>query len=258
MLDLMEPAHTPALEPCGRGTGFGFTLRHWCLWQSKETPADGCWPGGEVLPCNSGSAEVGFLPMMQRRRLSPLARAASAVAWRCRQEGGDMPSVFFSSHGESQYYFEMLEGLAAGEEVSPSRFSLCVHNAIAGLSSFHSASFLPYVSLAGGTEGMFAAFLEAAGCLLETPKVLLVCYGQPLPEAYRAYLATPETTWALGMVLERDDSPGLKLRFARRPATGSILLEGDGQSLIRAILEGRRSAQCRLEQSIWRWSLDNA
>jgi hypothetical protein len=111
-----------------------------------------------------------------------------------------MPAVFFSSHGESQYYFEMLHGIAAHEDVSPSRFSLCVHNAIAGLSSVHSASFEPYVSLSGGEEGVFAAFLEAGGLLLETPQVLVVWYEQPLPDAYRAYLTTSETTWALAMV----------------------------------------------------------
>jgi len=253
----MQPQQTPAAEPGGQETRLCFTLQHWCLWQSEETPVDACWPGGEVLPCNGGRAEVGFLPMLQRRRLSPLARAASAVAWRCRQVGGDMASVFFSSHGESHYYFEMLEGIAAGGEVSPSRFSLCVHNAIAGLSSFHSESFLPYVALAGGTEGLFAAFLEAAGCLLETPKVLLVCYGQPLPEAYRPYLATPDNTWALGLVLAVAEEPGLKLRLARRAGVGPASAEDGSQGLAQTILDGRRSAQCRLERSVWRWALDD-
>ena len=257
--DRVEPPRALGVESRVQETHLGFTLQHWCLWQSEETPSRGCWPSGAVLPCNGGSADVGVLPMMQRRRLSPLARAASAVAWRCRQHGGDMPSVFFSSHGESQYYFEMLEGLAAGEEVSPSRFSLCVHNAIAGLSSFHSESFLPYVSLVGGTEGIFAAFLEAAGCLLETPKVLVVCYGQPLPEAYRPYLATSGMTWALGLVLAGSGDSGLKLRLTRRAGNGAAAVVEDGaQSLIQAILDGRRGSHCQLDRSVWRWRLDDA
>ncbi len=262
----MEPPRTPASETGSQETRLCFTLGHWCLWQSaapntvetRNPLPEACWPDGEVLPCNGGSADVGFLPMMQRRRLSPLARAASAVAWRCQRECGDMPSVFFSSHGESQYYFEMLHGMAGREDVSPSRFSLCVHNAIAGLSSLHSASFLPYVSLAGGTEGMFAAFLEAAGCLLDAPKVLVVWYGQALPEAYQSYIATPETTWALAMVLARAGGPGRQLRLARRPGNGPAADEDGAQSLVQAILEGRRSSLCRLDRSIWRWSLDDA
>ena len=236
-----------------------FTLGRWCLWQSAAAPGPGgFWPDGEVLPCNEGCADVGFLPMMQRRRLSPLARAASAVAWHCWRKCGDMPAVFFSSHGESQYYFEMLHGIAEREETSPSRFSLCVHNAIAGLSSLHRASFLPYVSLAGGTEGIFAAFLEAAGQLLDTPKVLVVCYGQALPEAYRAYLATADSTWALAMVLARAGGPGQQLRLVRRPGNSQAVAADDGQSLVQAILDGRRSSACPLGRSLWLWSLDDA
>ena len=248
---------TPATESGIKETHLGFTLQHWCLWQSKESPQVDHWTGGEVLPYNGGKADVGFLPMMQSRRLSPLARAACAVANHCRQNNGDMPSVFFSSHGESQYYFEMLDGIAAREDVSPSRFSLCVHNAIAGLSSLHSASFQPYVSLSGGTEGMFTAFLEVAGMLLEVPKILVVWYEQPLPEAYRAYLATSEPTWAIAMVLSRAGNPGHQLRLARRPGKGLDTDEDASRSLVQAILENRRSSLCHLDRSIWQWDLDD-
>lgn len=254
----MEPPRLTDAKPGGRETQLSLTLKHWCLWQSEESAILGGWPGGEILPCNAGQADVGFLPMMQRRRLSPMGRAACAVAWRCRSVGGDMPSVFCSIHGESQYYFEMLEGMAVGEEVSPSRFSLCVHNAIAGLSSFHSESFSPYVALAGGTEGIYAAFLEAAGLLLDYPKVLVVCYGQPLPAAYQAYLASPKTTWALGVVLARQDEPGLKLRLSRTSASGPALQEEAEPSLVRAIQEGRRDSFGQPGRSNWQWSLDDA
>ena len=207
-----RPARYPKI-PTSRKSACASHFSTGVCGSPRRLPFGEFWPGGEVLPCNGGRADVAFLPMMQSRRLSPLARAVSAVAWHSRQQCGDMPSVFFSSHGESQYYFEMLQVLAGGEDVSPSRFSLCVHNAIAGLASFHSASYLPYVSLAGGTEGMFAAFLEAGGILLETSKVLVVWYEQALPDAYRAYLATSETTFALAMVLTRaggsDTSYGL-------------------------------------------------
>jgi hypothetical protein len=258
MTDAIKPAHRPLFTESGIAeTHLNFTLQHWCLWQSEEPYPGVRWPGGEVLPCNGGNADVSFLPMMQSRRLSPLARAASAVAWHCRQKFGDMPSVFFSNHGESQYYFEMLDELAAGEDVSPSRFSLCVHNAIAGLSSFHSTSFLPYVSLAGGTEGMFAAFLEAGGMLMETPKVLVVWYDQPLPDAYRAKVATSKSTWALAMVLSGADEPGFQLQLTRKPNNNQPVSEDNALSLIQAILENRRHSICRLERSIWQWSLND-
>lgn len=168
-----------------------------------------------------------------------------------------MPTVFFSSHGESQYYFEMLEGMAEGEPVSPTRFSLCVHNAIAGLSSIYAESFLPYVCLAGGSEGMFAAFLEAAGMLLEAPRVLVVCYEQPLPAVYQPYLTTPNTTWALAMMLTKPGGPGRQLRLVREPIRDPECEDKVEASLMQAILDGRRSSSCRLDRSLWRWSLDD-
>jgi hypothetical protein len=245
-------------EAIGLENSLVFTLKHWCFWQSEQLPETNGWPDGEILPYNQGNADVGFLPAMQRRRLSPLARAACAVAWRCRSENGDMPSVFFSHHGESQYYFEMLEGLADGEHVSPSRFSQCVHNAIAGLSSFHSSSYLPYVALAGGTEGLFSVFPEAGGMLLDVPQVLVVCYEQPLPEVYQAYLPGSQTTWALAMTLTRAGEAGRQLRLAREPANGPALPENGLPKLVQAFISGQRSGSCRQNKAIWHWRLDDA
>jgi hypothetical protein len=168
-----------------------------------------------------------------------------------------MPSVFFSSHGESQYYFEMLEDLAEGEHVSPSRFSQCVHNAIAGLSSFHSSSYLPYVALAGGTEGLFSAFLEAGGMLLDVPEVLVVWYEQPLPDAYQSYLPGSETTWALAMTLARAGEAGQQLRLARAQTSGQILPENGLPKLVQAVIDGQRRGSCRQDRAIWHWRLDN-
>lgn len=233
-----------------------FTLRHWCLWQSGAAPAaEVIWPGGQILPSHDGSADVSFLPMMQRRRLSPLARAACAVAWHCRLTHGDMPVVFFSCHGESQYYLEILSGLATEGCVSPSRFSLCVHNAIGGLHSLHSESTQAYVSLAGGSEGFFSPFLEAAGLLLEVPSVLLVWYEQPLPAIHQAYLTSYGQTWALAMVLSKavQSRPQLQLL---RDATGVNEDIGNGETdLLQAILNNRRTGSCRLALSNWHWSL---
>lgn len=251
-------AFPTALQSLGEETRLNFTLQHWCLWQSAETAANGCWPGGEVLAFNGGGADVSFMPAIQSRRLSPLAMAACAVAWRCRLAEGDMPSVFYSSHGESRYYFEMLDGMAAGEKMSPSRFSLCVHNAIAGLFNVQSESFLPYVCLAGGSDGLFGAFLEAAGMLMEVSKVLVIWYEQPLPEAYQPYLAGPDTTWALGMVLARAGDAGGQLRLTRSSAGGQASKDSSEANLVESILSGQRTGHSRLERSVWQWSLHDA
>lgn len=228
------------------------------MWQSASAEPVEPWPGGRLLPNSKGAAEVGFLPLMQRRRLSPLAKAACAVAWDCWREAGEMPVVLHSNHGESGYYFEILEDLAAGESVSPSRFSLSVHNAIGGLFSLQTGSQKPYLSLAGGNEDLFAAFIEAAGLLLQVPKVLVVCYEQSLPAAYQPYHPTPATTWALALVLARWEDFGPRLRLRREPSAEAPAAEPSRLSLPQAVAAGRRSGYSQLRRSVWHWCLDVA
>jgi len=84
----------------------------------------------------------------------------------------------------------------------------------------------------------------------------VVCYEQALPEVYQAYLPTFQTTWALAMVLTRRGELGNQLRLVRNPIGELAVAESGEPSLIRAILSVQRSGDCRLERSIWRWSLD--
>lgn len=232
-----------------------FSLEFGCLWRSSPIPGKPSWLGGEILPTIEGKADVGFLTIMQKRRLSPLARAAIAVAWRCRTQCGDLPVVAFSSHGESQLYFEILTGQATGEEASPTQFSLSVHNAIVGMLSNLAESSQPYLCLAGGSEGVFGAFLETAAQLVETPKVLLLAYGQPLPEIYSNYVPNDEHSWALGFVLAGKEKPGLGLRLTRT-VTGSANNPSDGGlPLLEALATGCYEGVQAFERSCWHWNL---
>ncbi len=233
-----------------------FTLEKWHVWQDGGYPLSPGWPQGGALPANGGSADVAFLPMMQRRRLSPLAKAAIAVAWACHPAGGGLPSVFYSSHGESHGYFDMLNELAEAQDMSPSRFSLSVHNAIAGLYALYSGSRSPYVALAGGGEGVFAAFLEAAGLIAEgAGRVLVVGYEQPLPEVYRNYAASPDATTALGLRLGAAGGRGPRLSLRRTPDVQAMPSSCSLTALAQTMLSGKRSAEFPQGRCIWHCSL---
>lgn len=229
------------LDPGGRGDiNLRFTLERWCLWQPGASAEPG-WPEGVVIPTDSPGGALDFLPVMQRRRLSPLARAAIAVAWNCRGPFRGLPAIFHSRHGESGHYFDMLGDLAQGQELSPSRFSLSVHNAVAGLYSLCSDTRAPCVALAGSGDDLGAAFLEAAGMLAEQDggRLLLVFYEQPLPDAYHGQAEAPDCTVALGMRLGAATLPGMKLLLTRA-AVGAGEEGGSLQALCGAILRGER------------------
>jgi len=232
---------------------FKFALLHWCGWQANPATSDDCWPEGGLLTGEHPDLE--FLPIMQRRRLSPLARAACASAWRCRQACGDMPSIFFSRHGESRYYFEMLTDLARGEALSPSRFSLSVHNAIGGLYGLQCASRQPYLALAGGGDDVFAGLVEAAGLLLEVPRVLLVAYDQALPEVYLTHIHGPEQTWALAMVLANPGASGSALELCRTPDRSRPPSPDAGYALLQAACSGQLNGSVATRRALWQWRL---
>ncbi len=244
------------------GHGLCFTLEKWTLWQSEACLAEACWPCGEVLPHNAGKADVSFLPMMQRRRLSPLAKAAIAAAWPCGESFVNQPAVFCSIHGESQNYFELLTDLATAQEISPTRFSLSVHNAIAGLYSQFRGTSSPYIALAGGTESLFAAFLEAAGLILEGPsqRVLVVWYEQALPAVYRNHARGPDRTIALAMRLSAESPNGTRLRLRRMPSNKASAMAPACwlQEFCQAILKGERHSVTSEGQFLWHWRLEDA
>ena len=101
-----------------------FIVRKWSVWPPLE--------GSELNQAELLSS----VPKMLKRRLSPLARIVFSVVSQCVETNNQqIPIVFSSTHGELARSFNMMEKIEAGEEISPTSFSLSVHNAIAGLIS---------------------------------------------------------------------------------------------------------------------------
>lgn len=168
------------------------------------------------------------IPKNLQRRLSPLARVVMQAIVGCLGLNSTMPAVFSSSHGEVNRALSMLQGLQAGEALSPTAFSLSVHNAIAGLYSMAYHNQHEISVLAPCTEGIAAAFIEGLGLLQEGhSEVLLVWYDEALDAFYptqpyrlsapgllalavRISLTGPGTQFSLKLINERADSPVLE------------------------------------------------
>lgn len=75
--------------------------------------------------------EISHIPPLDRRRLSRAAKCAFDLTRRFNAL--DMPVVFSSHEGEINRCFELQNTLAKGEPLSPTSFSLSVHNAVSSL-----------------------------------------------------------------------------------------------------------------------------
>lgn len=156
-----------------------FILQKWAVWPPLHANAE--------QEQASQKALLAKVPSLLKRRLTPLAKTVFCAANQCLSNGLFLPMVFSSTHGELGKSFGMMEMLAAGEEISPTAFSLSVHNAIAGLFSMASGNQQQCTVVAPGEEGLAAGFIEALGLLQEgAEQVLLVFYDEPLVAFYPA------------------------------------------------------------------------
>lgn len=225
-----------------------FILREWSVWP----PIDGNDEQDALAQANLFSS----VPTMLKRRLTPLAKIVFSAANLCIGKNTQLPIVFSSTHGELAKSFKMMEMIEAGEEISPTAFSLSVHNAIAGLFSIVYKNKLQSTVVAPGEEGMAAAFIEATGLLLEgEDEVLMVLYDEPLVEFYPSapYQLTSKRSCAVGLRIAKTGS-GLPLQFSCLPATGD-----DGEQplqiplLIRFLTQTQEKLTLRTLRHSWCW-----
>ncbi|MGZ8201274.1 MAG: beta-ketoacyl synthase chain length factor [Methylosarcina sp.] len=224
-----------------------FIIQKWAAWPTGQSDAED--PEQE-------RALLSGVPKMLKRRLSPLARTVFCAANQCLEDNAALPVVFSSSHGELGRTFAMMELLEAGEEISPTTFSLSVHNAIAGLLSMAWQNKLQSTVIAPGEEGMAPAFIEALGLLEEgAEQVLLVFYDEPVAAFYptEPYKLSTDQRCALALRVGKTGQ-GLPLKLSVLPATGD-----DGEqpwqlpAFIRFLAEPEEPLTLKTPRHSWRW-----
>lgn len=139
---------------------------------------------------------------MQRRRLSPLARMMFSVAWPLADGRPPMPLIFVSRHGEAGRSLELLRELAVEQPISPTQFSLSVHNAAIGLWSILRQDTSEMTAISGERDGFEHGALEAASLLDEgAPEVLLVITEEAPPALYSPWIDDVPFSYAVAFRL---------------------------------------------------------
>lgn len=160
-----------------------------------------------TLPEDEQKPDLSFIPAMQRRRLSPLARAALYVI---HQVAGDLtsyPSVYCSQYGESQRTYSILEDVAKGDDVSPMAFSLSVHNAISGQAGIYFNNTEPTIAIGTDEQGYLNALTDALGLLHEGKEhVVVVFYEEQQPEFYQTQQHAPNFACATALLISKANS----------------------------------------------------
>ncbi|OOG84396.1 MULTISPECIES: beta-ketoacyl synthase chain length factor [Pseudomonas] len=232
-----------------------FNIAQWRAWAPGLESVDD-WQAWSrqpvVLPPSDAAPDVSFLPAMQRRRLSRLARMAFSVGWPLAEGRPDLPLVFISRHGETPRTFEILKDLAADQPLSPTQFSLSVHNAVIGLWSIMRGETSEMTALAATGDGLEHGVLEAVALLNEgSPAVLLVITEEQPPQVYAPWVDDVPFPYAMGLLLTPGDDWQLDLCAQAGQSSGSDWPHA--LDLLRTLLNNETTCQHAWKNRVWTW-----
>ncbi len=174
----------------------------WCEWINDPSE----------LPPELTKASLKQIPPMLRRRFTELGRCAAGAALPLLDDIDAIPGVFASRHGDTPLTLSLLEGIAHGEPMSPTGFSLAVHNALSGLLSIARKDLSEVTAIAATDNLIPNALIEAVTQLQERPRVLCVIYDVPPPELYQPYCDSLPFPCALAMILSREEGEDFVLQ----------------------------------------------
>ena len=232
-----------------------FNIAAWRAWApGLDSVAD--WQAWSqqpsVLAASNAAPDVSFLPAMQRRRLSRLARMAFSVGWPLAQGHEALPLVFASRHGETPRTFDILSDLAASQPLSPTQFSLSVHNAVIGLWSIMRGETSEMTAIAAAGDGLEHGLIEACALLNEgAPAVLLIITEEQPPHAYAQWIDDVPFPYAVGLLL----TPGTQWQVSLASTTTGIEKAPWPHSLnlLRHLFDGQASFQHAWKDRVWNW-----
>lgn len=203
---------------------------------------------------SAGAPDVAYVAPLFRRRLGKLAKGMLHCAGRLCPEPMDMRVVFASRHGEMERTVSVLRDLAQGGEISPTLFSLSVHNSVAGLWSILKENHAPSTALAAGPESFAWGLLDAFAALQETPAqtVLYVFGDDRLPELYQPFLPAEVVPHALALLLGGPAERTLSLRWDP-DETGEPTSLPQSLHFLRAMAGLAPDAPWQGRCGAWRW-----
>lgn len=231
------------------------TVNDWFAWTpGRETRRDWRSWAGDELTAPDAEEPMPVLPMMLRRRATPIGQKALGAALAC-QNVRDARYVFASRHGEFDRTVTLLTSLAEGEASSPAEFSMSVHHGLAGLLSIHTGNRQGHTAIAATRDTFGYGLIEAAACLREAPEtpVLFLYFDAPLPDSYAPFHSAAEANLPLVVALTLTADGAHSIGLDCVPNEDGTAPESLAEAFLKFLLAGQRTAQSAGECMLWRW-----
>jgi len=246
-----------------KGAAVNFAIRKWAAW-APGIEGEAAWRAWAESPSTPIGTDVPGLTQMSsmlRRRLGPLGRMACEVAYAVTDAEAPVPMIFASQHGEVARTELLFAAIERGGPVSPTEFSMSVHNAISGLFSISSKDVGNYIAIAAGSETAPAAAVEAAALLADgAAEVVVVVYDERVPETYSEFVEEPEAAFAWACRLAMPSATDRTLSLSLTINTSDCADSDGNDTMLPAALAafraicGNHTVTHVLGNKCWTWS----
>ncbi|BFU61696.1 beta-ketoacyl synthase chain length factor [Rodentibacter abscessus] len=241
---------------------FSFTVSAWNIvtnkqlskkdWQLDEQHwVDNAKDWADFVP------KLAFLPPLKRRRLSDAARLFFEAAWDLLPaENANIPVVYASNNSEINRSFGLWHTLLQEGDVSPTSFSLSVHNALVGQWSEFRQVTTETVSITAQRDNLEAALLEAYLLLNDSyQKVLVVVAESPLLESYNAKPVFRQPfAYALALVVTKGEQYQLSLTAKNAENSTALLPKDNALAWVRHhYMQSKRWQTESTNEKVWEW-----
>ena len=167
----------------------------WLQWKGQFTYHQST--KNNILPATP------HIPMMQGRRMGHACKLACEVALsllECTENKIDA-AIFISQHGELQRSAKIIESIIKGQDVSPTDFTMSVHNTAAGLTTILSKKTIEVSSLSACTDGFQQGLFEVQAFFAQgAQKVMVIDFDDSIPEQYHYDEVIQTVPYACGFI----------------------------------------------------------
>lgn len=234
------------------------TIENWSAWAPNVESTEHWleWAQGQREIFGDQKASVEFLAAKLRRRLSHHSKMALKVAFDCHSSGEPIQTIFCSRHGELHRSSGLLLDIAAKEELSPTAFSMSVHNTSSGMYAIARKDQSPSLALAAGSDTFASAFAEAFAVLHSgrSEKVMLVIVDELLPDLFGEFEDRGACSYAAAFLISRNESAGRAVSFSMGGGkAGIVKTEPQAMSFLRFFLNDDRRLVLTSDRVSWLW-----
>ncbi len=179
-----------------------FAIKKWAMWDFSVSDEF-----SSFSRVSKGQPVLAEIKPMVKRRMPPLAKAIQEIN---TNEGlAAMPCVYASKNGELSRTIKLIRQY--GGDLSPTMFSMSVHNAIAGLLSVINDDNSPYTVIDCMSGAIEMAVFEAVTLLRDNDAVKVLYFEESTDEDMSAMVADEDQAMVLMFVVERGDDLSVEI-----------------------------------------------